>query len=82
HERFNRLVESINEISLRKNKEYIGKVVSVLCEGKSKNREEVYQGRSETNKIVNFKSEIDHTGEILQVQIVSANTFSLQGDTL
>ena len=45
HERFNRLIEVVNEISGKKNKEYQDKIVKVLVEGKSKNDESKLSGR-------------------------------------
>ena len=54
HERFNRLVELVNEISARKNAAYVGKTVKVLVDGPSKNNSAALGGRTEGFKLINF----------------------------
>ncbi len=82
HNRFNRLVETINEISARKNKEYEGKIVEVLVEGKSKNDDSKFMGRTRTGKLVNFEGREDNIGKLVQVKITKAQSFSLFGKEL
>lgn len=92
HERFNRLVDTINEISLEKNEKYIGRVVDVLIEGTSKNNDSTYSGRTDDFKLVNFTIpedlRINHNptdsliGEIVKVRITDAKTFSLEGELI
>ena len=82
HNRFNRLVETINEISARKNKEYEGKIVEVLVEGKSKNDDSKFMGRTRTGKLVNFEGREDNIGKLVQVNITKAQSFSLFGKEL
>jgi tRNA-2-methylthio-N6-dimethylallyladenosine synthase len=82
HERFNRLVETLNEISVRKNKEYEGKIVEVLVEGTSKNDENKLMGRTRTSKLVNFVSSKDNIGKLIKVKITKANSFSLCGEEI
>lgn len=82
HERFNRLVETLNEISARKNKEYEGKIVEVLVEGPSKNDENKLMGRTRTSKLVNFISSNDNIGKLIKVKITKANSFSLLGEEI
>jgi tRNA-2-methylthio-N6-dimethylallyladenosine synthase len=79
HERFNRLVDAINIISAEKNKAMVGKKLKVLVEGKSKTREELFTGRTEGNKLVNFTSSKDVAGQIADVLITDSTTFSLTG---
>lgn len=80
HERFNRLVSLLNEISLKKNREYENKTVKVLVEGTSKNDEAKLMGRTDTGKLVNFSSrDMDITGKIVDVNITEALTWSLNG---
>ena len=80
HERFNRVLSKVNEITAQINQTYIGKVVEVLVEGKSKTDENRLMGRTRQNKLVNFdaKSE-DLIGKLINVEIVSATGFSLIG---
>ena len=79
HERFNRLVDVINGISAEKNAAYVGKIEKVLVDGPSKTGSQTYNGRTETFKLVNFRGTPDMIGQIVNVEITSANTFSLEG---
>lgn len=79
-DRFNRLVEAVNEISAKKNKAYDQKVVEVLVEGYSKNDESKLTGRTRTGKLVNFKGNEKHIGNLVQVKITKAQSFSLIGE--
>jgi tRNA-2-methylthio-N6-dimethylallyladenosine synthase len=54
-QRLARLNELVNKISKEKNLEYLDRNVKVLVEGYSKNRTDILTGRTDTNKIVNFK---------------------------
>ena len=79
HERFNRLVEAVNEISERKNKEYLGRVERVLVEGFSKTDDNTLTGRTDGFKLVNFAGDPSLIGETVSVEIPDAKTFSLMG---
>ncbi|MFX0549023.1 tRNA (N6-isopentenyl adenosine(37)-C2)-methylthiotransferase MiaB [Hathewaya histolytica] len=80
HERFDRLVEVVNEISEKKNKAYEGKVVEVLVEGFSKNDETKLMGRTRTSKLVNFTGNSSNIGKLVNVKITEAKSFSLLGE--
>ncbi|MDV3428936.1 MAG: tRNA (N6-isopentenyl adenosine(37)-C2)-methylthiotransferase MiaB [Bacillota bacterium] len=80
HDRFNRLVDTINTISERKNKEYQGKTYEVLAEGKSKNDEKTLTGRTRGGKLVNFIGSEDSIGKLVKVKITEAKSFSLFGE--
>lgn len=82
HERFNRLLETVNSISEKKNKEYEGKIVEVLIEGKSKNDESKLMGRTRTGKLVNFEGSTDDIGKLKNIKITKAHTFSLVGEEI
>ncbi|WP_061320407.1 tRNA (N6-isopentenyl adenosine(37)-C2)-methylthiotransferase MiaB [Clostridium botulinum] len=82
HKRFNRLVEVVNEISAKKNKAYEGKIEEVLVEGTSKNDENKLMGRTRTGKLVNFIGDKDSIGELVNVKIIKANSFSLTGEEI
>lgn len=79
HERMDRLLEVHHRISRRKNEKYVGEVVEVLVEGISKNNLERVSGRTETGKLVNFPGDERMIGNIVQVKITEAKTFSLDG---
>ncbi|MGL5150711.1 MAG: tRNA (N6-isopentenyl adenosine(37)-C2)-methylthiotransferase MiaB, partial [Clostridium sp.] len=80
HERFNRLVKTINEGVAKGNKEYEGKTVEVLIEGYSKNNDTMLMGRTRNGRLVNCQGEDSHIGEIVQVKIIRAQPFSLIGE--
>lgn len=80
HERFNWLVDVINRISAEKNAEYVGRIEKVLVDGPSKNNSKTYGGRTESFKLVNFRGTPDMIGQVIDVLITGANTFSLEGE--
>jgi len=82
HERFERLVDTINRISGEKNREYVGRTEKVLVEGKSKNNESRLTGRTEGFKLVNFDGDESLIGEIVDVKIIKGKTFSLEGEII
>lgn len=80
HERFNRVLELVNKISGEINAEYEGKTVEVLVEGRSKQDETKFAGRTRQNKLVNFEGGNDDLiGKLVMVEIVEAKTFALNG---
>lgn len=80
HDRFNRLVEVINRNSIAINKTYQDQTVEVLVEGKSKNNDDFMQGRTRTGKAVNFPGDETLIGELVEVRITQARSFSLIGE--
>ncbi len=78
-DRFERLLELQNSISLKINNELLGKEVEVLVEGLSKNSKTTYTGRTRQNKIVNFKGSPDLVGKLVMVKIDEIQTWSLNG---
>lgn len=79
HERFDRLVETVNRYAIERNARFVGQVTPVLVEGLSKSNEGCVSGRNPQNKIVNFPGEETLTGTIVNVRIEEAGTFSLIG---
>lgn len=79
HERFDRLVETVNRCAIERNARFVGQVTPVLVEGLSKSDEGCVSGRNPQNKIVNFPGEESLTGTIVNVRIEEAGTFSLTG---
>lgn len=80
HERFNRLVQIVNASAASKNKEYEGRIEDVLVEGFSKNDETKLMGRTRTGKLVNFSGSESSIGNLVNVKITKANSFSLLGE--
>ncbi|MBE6548587.1 MAG: tRNA (N6-isopentenyl adenosine(37)-C2)-methylthiotransferase MiaB [Ruminococcaceae bacterium] len=81
-ERFDRLLELQNRIAYEKNQPLFGTVQKVLCDGRSKNNENVFSGRTEGNKIVLFEGNDSDTGKFLNIKITRADTFALYGEKL
>ena len=78
-ERFDRLLELQNSISLKLNEALLGKEVEVLVEGLSKSSKTTYTGRTRENKIVNFKGSPELVGKLVKVKIDTIQTWSLLG---
>ena len=81
-ERFNRMVNRLNDITFEINRTYVGSVHDVLVEGPSKTNPEMLQGRTFGNKLVNFSSTEAQPGEIVKVRIASVRTFSFIGEII
>ncbi len=79
HERFNRLLEVIYPIALKKNEDCIGKTFRLLVDEVSKNSDEYLTGRTEHFRLVHFKGDKSLLGQIVNVKIESAKTFFLEG---
>lgn len=78
-ERFKRLVTLQNRISGEINRDLLGTRTQVLVEGLSRNDENYCTGRTEQNKIVNFLADRSLVGELVEVEITRARTWSLEG---
>ena len=80
-ERLHRLMEVQNEISLEKNVALKGTVQEVLAEGTSRTDEDVWTGRTGTNKIVLWRKKGQETeGDIVRVRITQPQTWVLKGE--
>ena len=79
---FERLLAVQNRISYEINQSYIGKTLTVLCEGRSKTDASMFSGRTEGGKIVNFKGTDAFVGTFVTVRITEAKTWNLQGETI
>ena len=78
-QRLYRLNELINDYSLESNKKMVNNIYPVLVEGLS-NKDGMMFGYTETNKLVNFKGNNDLVGKIVNVKILEAKSFSLDGE--
>jgi tRNA-2-methylthio-N6-dimethylallyladenosine synthase len=79
-ERNHRLLETVNRIGERKFQAFVGRQTQVLVEGPSKRNAVRYTGRTRCNKIVVFDGSARHHGELLDLKITRAGTFTLYGD--
>ncbi len=78
-DRLQRLNKQIGVHALKHNLDQVGKIVKVLVDGPSKKNPEIYSGYTQANKLVNFKPTSNCIGQIVQVEITSAKTWTLQG---
>lgn len=78
-ERLHRLNEVINKYSLEVNERYIGKTVKVLINGISEKGNNKVCGYTETMKLVNVEGSQNLIGQIVDVEITEAKSFSLNG---
>lgn len=79
HKRFEKLKELAEKIIEEKNKNYVGKTELILVEGKSKNNNNIYTGRTSTNKVVNLEGNETLIGKIIPVEIISEHMWYLKG---
>lgn len=79
-ERLQRLNKIVNEYSNKSNQKFLNKTVKVLIEGNSDKGENMYMGYTENMKLVNVYSEENIIGQIVNVKITEAKSFSLNGE--
>ena len=82
YDRLYRLNELVNEGYKRGNLRFKDKIVKVLIEGTSKNQPDTLMGYTENNKLVNVKGDSKYIGKIVNVKIVDAKTWSLDGEII
>ena len=79
-ERNHRLLETVNGIGKRKYDAFVGRQTQILVEGPSKKNPARMTGRTRCNKIVVFDGSDRHRGQLLDVKITRAGSFTLYGD--
>jgi tRNA-2-methylthio-N6-dimethylallyladenosine synthase len=79
-ERHARLLGLINEIGKARYERYVGRTVQVLVEGVSRKNAARLEGRSRCNKIVVFDGAPRHRGQLMDLKITRAGSFTLYGD--
>ena len=79
--RFARMLELQNGVSMEKNQPLVGKTLRVLCDGVSKSNADLWTGRTAGNKSVFFPGSPDTTpvGQFIPVRIERAAPFALYG---
>jgi len=75
-ERFDRLCELQERISLEKNSELVGSTIEVLVEGEG--RKGNLKGRTRTNKLVHFEGGLE-PGRFTDVHVIGAHPHHLDG---
>ena len=80
HQRLNRLMELQNSISLEINQQLVGRTLEVMVEEPSHTDETVWNGRTDTNKLVLWQyTGKEKPGDLVKVKIQQAQTWILKG---
>ena len=82
HRRFDRLKALVESQIESNNKKYVGTIQKVLIEGKSKNNENTYTGRTDSNKVVILDENQNITEKLINVKIVSEHMWYLKGEII
>lgn len=77
--RLYRLNELVNKYSKESNLKMLNKTYKVLVDGFS-NKEGMLCGYTDTNKLINFKGTENYIGKIIDVKVIDAKSFSLDGE--
>lgn len=80
HKRFDRLKELFDSRVSENNQKYIGTTQKILVDGYSKNDKETLTGRTDTNKVVNFKGSEELIGKIINIKITEEHKWYLSGE--
>ena len=82
-ERLQRLFAVTDRITLELNQALVGTVARVLIDGGSRRDPDVWQGRGEDNRVVNFpRNGGEGVGDVVDVRIVRAAAHSLIGEVV
>lgn len=79
-ERNQRLLRALNEGAERRYVRYVGERVQILVEGPSRRNPARMTGRTRSNKIVVFDGDERHRGQLMDVEVERAGTFTLYGN--
>ena len=80
HQRFDRLKELYDSRVSENNQKYLGTTQKILVDGYSKNDKETLTGRTDTNKVVNFKGSDDLIGKMINIKITEEHKWYLSGE--
>ncbi|MEM7008343.1 MAG: TRAM domain-containing protein, partial [Thermodesulfobacteriota bacterium] len=79
-ERLTELQSYQKEITSTKNKSRVGLIENVLVEGESRNDPEFLSGRTDHNRILNFKGPKSLVGKTVKVKVTEGLLNSLRGE--
>ena len=79
-QRLYKLNEIINKYAKEANDKLVGKVMPVLLESVSEKDSNMLAGYTDTMKLVNVKADKKYIGKIVNVKIIEAKTWSLDGE--
>ncbi|MDO9217084.1 MAG: tRNA (N6-isopentenyl adenosine(37)-C2)-methylthiotransferase MiaB [Lacisediminimonas sp.] len=84
-QRLQRLQSAIVANTKKYNEQMVGSIQRILVEGPSKRDSSELQGRTENNRVVNFKVGPDSSrliGQLIDIAITGTSQFSLRGDVV
>jgi tRNA-2-methylthio-N6-dimethylallyladenosine synthase len=74
-------VQSLQKaVQIDTHRSFLGRTLTVLCQGRSKKGAGSFAGRSEGNQVVNFSSEAEPEGPFVRVRVTSCGPYSLRGE--
>jgi tRNA-2-methylthio-N6-dimethylallyladenosine synthase len=79
-ERNQRLLQLLNEVAARRYRSLVGRQMQILVEGQSKKNPARLMGRTRCNRIVVFDGADRQCGQLLDVNITRAGSFTLYGE--
>ena len=79
-ERNERLLTQLNNQAARRYEALVGQTTQILVEGPSKRNAARMMGRTRCGKIVVFDGSSRHRGQLMDVKITRAGSFTLYGD--
>ncbi|MEY2427800.1 MAG: tRNA-2-methylthio-N6-dimethylallyladenosine synthase [Verrucomicrobiota bacterium] len=79
-ERNQRLLDVVNETGARRHQMLVGRQTQILVEGPSRKNAARMMGRTPCNKIVVFDGSERHRGQVMDVKVTRASSFTLYGD--
>ena len=83
HKRFDKLKELYESNVDLNNEKYVGTIQKVMIEGFSKNNSNMYQARTDTNKVVIFEpKQNQQIGDIVKVKITEAHKWYLSAEII
>ena len=80
HKRFDKLKQLVEKQIEERNQEYIGTSQKILVEGRSKNNDKMFTGRTDSNKVVILEGNEELIGKVINVRIVSEHMWYLKGE--
>jgi len=80
--RLNEINALQSQIALELNEEYVGKTVEILLDGPAPRGEGSLQGRTKTDKVVIVKGSPECMGSYMDVKIIRASHWSLEGEII
>jgi len=81
-QRMQRLLALQREIAVENNKRFVGRTLTVLCDGESKKRSGRMTGRSSENILVEFSGTPDLIGRFVKIKITESHNNMICGDKL